>query len=148
MVNINDKTVLRQEKSCGAVVYYLQRGKRLYLLEEMRTGHFAMPKGHMEPGETEAETAEREILEETGLRVRVDTGFRAETEYAPRAGTVKQVVYFTARAGSMSTTVQLRELRSICWLPYKAALQKISYENDREVLRAAEQYLKEVLKNS
>ena len=77
-----------REKSCGAVVYYEAAGERLYLLEEMRAGHYSMPKGHVEPGESEAETAEREIGEETGLAVTADTGFRACESYGltPLAG--------------------------------------------------------------
>ena len=105
---IND---IVQEKSCGAVVFYDAPGGRLYLIEEMRGGHFAMPKGHVEAGETEAETAEREIREETGLSV------------------------------SVETSVQAEELRSISWLPYEEALQRLSYENDREILRQAEGWL-------
>ena len=76
---------MKREKSCGAVVWFAQNNERLYLIEQMRGGHFAMPKGHMEPGESEAETAEREIWEETGLRVRADTGFRAANAYSPYA---------------------------------------------------------------
>lgn len=133
---------MKQEKSCGAVVWFAQNNERLYLIEQMRGGHFAMPKGHVEPGESEAETAEREIWEETGLRVRADTGFRAANAYSPYAGCRKEVVYFTAEAKSLSTTVQPEEVRSVCWLGYEAALKKLSYENDREILRKAQAYLK------
>lgn len=129
------------EKSCGAVVWVENGGERLYLIEEMRGGHFAMPKGHVEAGETEAETAAREIREETGLRVSVDTGFRASNSYSPYPGCRKEVVYFAARADSMETTVQPEEVRSIFWLPYQAALGRLSYDNDREILRQAEAWL-------
>lgn len=132
---------IAQEKSCGAVVFYDAPGGRLYLIEEMRGGHFAMPKGHVEAGETEAETAEREIREETGLSVSVDTGFRASNSYSPYPGCMKEVVYFTARSESVETSVQAEELRSISWLPYEEALQRLSYENDREILRQAEGWL-------
>ena len=134
-------TEMIREKSCGAVVWYETAGKRLYLIEEMRGGHFAMPKGHVEPGETEAQTAEREIREETGLRVVPDTGFRASNSYSPYPGCWKEVVYFIARADSRETTVQAEELRSILWLPYEEALRRLSYDNDREILRKAEAWL-------
>ena len=136
----NIKQIIR-EKSCGAVVWYESENGRLYLIEEMRGGHFAMPKGHVEAGETEAQTAEREIREETGLRVELDTGFRAANSYSPYPGCRKEVVYFTARADGTETTVQAEELRSISWLPYEGALLRLSYDNDREILRQAETWL-------
>ena len=136
----NIKQVIR-EKSCGAVVWYNRDGVRLYLIEEMRGGHFAMPKGHVEAGETEAQTAGREILEETGLRVVLDTGFRASNSYSPYPGCRKEVVYFTARADSVETTVQAEELRSIAWLSYEEAMRQLSYDNDREILRQADAWL-------
>ena len=130
-----------REKSCGAVVYWQGEGERLYLIEQMRGGHFAMPKGHVEAGESEAQTAAREIREETGLLVTVDTGFRQTATYSPYPGCVKEVVYFTARASSRETTVQPEEVRAIVWLPLREALERLSYESDREILRAADAWL-------
>ena len=56
----------RAEKSCGAVVE--KDGKVLMVHQD--NGVFAFPKGHVEPGESEVETAVREIKEETGLSVK------------------------------------------------------------------------------
>ena len=60
-----------REKSCGALVVRRDEedGKQyLLMIRHKLGGHRSFPKGHMEPGETESQTAEREILEETGLR--------------------------------------------------------------------------------
>ena len=43
------------EKSCGAVVYRLENGRRLYLVERTPSGKTVLPKGHVEAGETEAD---------------------------------------------------------------------------------------------
>lgn len=59
------------EKSCGAVVYHEDDGERKYLLIRNRSQNVGFPKGHIEYGETELQTVEREILEETGLLVDV-----------------------------------------------------------------------------
>ena len=40
------------EKSCGAVVYKLENGRRLYLVERTPSGKTVLPKGHVEAGET------------------------------------------------------------------------------------------------
>ena len=44
---------MKYEKSCGAVVYKEDQGRRLYLIEHMALGHIPLPKGHVEEGETE-----------------------------------------------------------------------------------------------
>ncbi len=129
------------EKSCGAVVYSVDQGSRLYLIEHMVGGHFAMCKGHMEAGETEAETAMREIREETGLRVRLDTSFRETVTYSPADGHMKDVVYFIGACDTLDTVNQIEEVCDICWLPYESALKKLTFENDREVLKKAEMWL-------
>ena len=60
---------LLYEKSCGAVVYCQEENDIKYLLVCERSGFWVFPKGHMEEGESEHETALREVKEETGLDV-------------------------------------------------------------------------------
>lgn len=130
------------EKSCGAVVYApAADGGREYLLIRMVKGHWGMPKGHVENGESETETAEREIREETGLTVRADTGFRAAIRYSPYAGCEKEVVYFTARSDSRAATPQPEEVRQLRWVALDTALALLTYDNDRDVLRQADDWL-------
>ena len=132
---------MKHEKSCGAAVYALKDGERLWLVENMRHGHFALPKGHVEAGETEEETARREILEETGLTVELDTGFREETRYSPARGIMKTVVFFTAFTGSMDARPQPEEVESLFFLPIAAALRILTYDSDRGILKKAEEYV-------
>ena len=49
-----------------------------------------------DPGETESQTAEREVFEETGLRVKIDRRYRAENRYNIRHDTQKLAVIFAA----------------------------------------------------
>ena len=130
------------EKSCGAVIYTDNNGKRLYLLELMQRGHCSICKGHVEGNETEHQTAEREIMEETGLTVDFINGFRETVEYSPYKGCMKEVVFFLARAGSMQVTAQEEEVREIRWLPFEEAVVKLTYESDRETLLKAERFLR------
>ena len=58
---------MNREKSCGAIVFTRRNGQLLYAVVQEASGAFSFPKGHTEGGETEPETARREILEETGL---------------------------------------------------------------------------------
>ena len=89
---------MKYEKSCGALTFRGADGKRSVLVIRHRHGgHWAFPKGHVEPGETELETAARETREETGVGVRFVDGFRETTRYSPaRDNTVAQAVYIPA----------------------------------------------------
>ena len=130
-----------REKSCGAVVFAEIGGERRYLIEKMRHGHCALPKGHVEAGESEAQTAEHEILEETGLEVKVDTRFRETTEYSPAPGVMKKVIFFVARTEKTQTRAQQSEVSALYFLPLEEASAKLTFANDREVLRRADGFI-------
>ena len=59
---------LKKEKACGCII--IENGQ--VLLIQQTEGHWGFPKGHVEEGETELETAIREVKEETNLDVEVD----------------------------------------------------------------------------
>ena len=131
-----------QEKSCGAVVYRMEQGVPLLLVEYMTLGHVSIPKGHVEPGETEEETARREIWEEVGLEVRLDTGFRRTITYSPREGVSKDVVFFLGEYVSGEIAVQLSEVQRAAFLPQAEAEAAVTFDSDRETLRLACDYLR------
>lgn len=82
-------------KSCGVLPYRLMGDRREYLVVYERFSQcWSLPKGHMEPGETEAQTALRELLEETGLTAELDTSRSAVIEYPISPKARKQVVFF------------------------------------------------------
>ena len=72
---------MKTEKSCGAVVFTRENGSIKYVIIESKSGVFGFPKGHIEKGETEEQTALREILEETSLSVTPVDDFRLEESY-------------------------------------------------------------------
>ena len=126
---------MKHEKSCGAVVYRQQEAKlQVLLIRHRNGGHWAFPKGHVEAGETELDTARREILEETGLDTRIDSHFRVTAQYAPYPGTMKEVVYFAATPTGGTLRKQDAEVLEIRWFSLKEARKQITYENDRHIL--------------
>ena len=75
--------MIKREKSCGVLVLR-QQEEELYvvLLRHRFGGHWSFPKGHVEAGESERQTALREVREETGLSgIKLLDGFRAEIPY-------------------------------------------------------------------
>lgn len=132
---------MKYEKSCGAVVYRIIHDSPLFLVEHMALGHTSLPKGHMEEGETEEETAIREIKEETNLEVILDTCFRYTVSYSPFPGIQKDVVFFVARAVSDSLINQESEVSALEWMPYEEACTAMTYDTDKKTLAEAKQYL-------
>jgi 8-oxo-dGTP pyrophosphatase MutT (NUDIX family) len=135
---------MRTEKSCGAVVFRNKNDNiQVLLIRHLNGGHWAFPKGHVEKGETEEQTALREILEETGLAVELDNRYRQVVSYSPKKDVVKNVVYFVATASSDAATVaQEEEISQIVWVDMHNAADYVSFDNDKKVLLGAiEHYL-------
>ena len=131
------KLDVKMEKSCGAVIWREQDGlPRVLVLQHKNGGHWAFPKGHVEGKETEEQTAVREIFEETGLKVKLDTGFRRVVTFSPKPRVMKDVIYFAARPIGGKLKKQDAEVMEIRWLTIGEALKLVTYETDRAVLRA------------
>ena len=95
----------------------------------------------MESGETEIQTAQREILEETGLQAEIDTGFRQVVTYYPKAGVIKDVIFFIAQPIGGSQHAQESEIADLGWFSFQEARPLVTFATDEEVLLAAEAYL-------
>jgi bis(5'-nucleosidyl)-tetraphosphatase len=133
------------EKSCGVVVFREGREGRLYLVLHYEEGHWDLPKGHVEAGEAETQTALRELREETGIKeVELVFGFRETLEYFyRREGKTmhKEVVFFLGKAASADVTLSFEHV-GFEWLPYAKALEKLTFRNAKELLGKAERRLK------
>ena len=129
---------MKYEKSCGAVIFRKdEHGWNVLLIRHTKGKHISFPKGHMETGELESQTAEREVFEETGIRVRVDRRYRAENRYNIRSDIQKLVVIFAAVTTQREIIPQPEEIAEANWYPIDAALERLTYERDRKILREA-----------
>ena len=134
---------MASERSCGAVLYRRRRGVVHYLLLKHVNGyHWSLAKGHAEAGESEAQTALREVFEETGLTVTLTPGFRETITYETSPGTEKTVIYFIAKSPTKKVTLQKSEIFHAVWLELEDALRLVSHPNVADVLRRADVYLK------
>ncbi|MDR1754533.1 MAG: NUDIX domain-containing protein [Eubacterium sp.] len=130
------------EKSCGAIVYRKYHGNtEILLIRHIKSGYWSFPKGHIEEGETELQTAKREIKEETGLDVYVDEGFRETVTFSPRRETTKTVVYFVAKAKSHDFRPQEEEIGDIKWVEIGQAQQYLTYDNDKIIVNKAKSFI-------
>ena len=83
------------ERSCGVLPYRMVDGEQEFLLVfETYSKCWSLPKGHMEAGETQEQTALRELLEETGLTAKLDTSRCASIEYPIFGFARKEVVFY------------------------------------------------------
>lgn len=124
--------------AAGAVVWRLIEGKlRILLIHRTKYRDVTLPKGKVDPGEMLAETAVREVHEETGIRVSLGVPVGV-SRYHMRADRQKIVHYWSAEATDdairTSTFVPNREIAAIEWVSVKKARSRLSYPVDVEIL--------------
>lgn len=130
------------ESSCGAIVYRIINGEvRFLLIKNRRSLNWGFPKGHMERGENEKETAYREVLEEAGIRIRFMPDFRFKSEYSIQGRIEKKVIIFLATTDDTTTTIQREEIEEYLWLKFDKAMNSLKFPNDKVLLRKANEYL-------
>ena len=131
------------EKSCGTLPYTVRNGEICYLLIRAKDSCVCgFPKGHVEPNETEIETALRETFEETSLTVTVTDGFRYETSYPMNNGNVKSVVYFLAdfKDGQPKHNDGFEDFEHLI-LPFDQAYQMLTFDNTKDLLKKANDFM-------
>jgi len=130
---------MRFEKSSGAVVFRRFPLGIKFLLLHYSKGHWGFPKGRIEAGESKKQAALREIMEETSLDVKLNGGFCECIEYSfnENGESIRKEAFFFL-AESPNGKVRLSsEHTGHKWLPLDGALETLSFENSRGVLRKA-----------
>ena len=129
--------------SYGVIPYIKEEGVLKFLLihqfSKMRGDtYWIFPKGHPEVGESEEETAMRELVEETSLKLASplsEKTFTIEYDFIHEdTQTNKKVVYFLAEAASKEVVLQEEEVSEAGWFSYEEAREKITYESSKQLL--------------
>lgn len=137
-----------REKSCGIVPFREVDGEIVYLVISSavtKREHWEFPKGGVEEGERELDTALRELWEETGVKdVRVLPGYREPIRYIyrrPEGLVSKQVVYFIGKVGDPSVTLREVEAKDYRWADYEETRKLLRHANARALLERCHAFI-------
>lgn len=133
-----------EDKSYGVITVFQNK----FLILKQARGHWGFAKGHIEKGETEKESALRELKEEAGI-VECELidlpPISEEYEFEQDSSTYHKVVqYFVGVTKDDRVTIQQEEITDYRWATYEEALETLTYDNSKEVLKKAKQYLAEL----
>lgn len=154
------------EKSVGAVIFRGEGDEIYYLLLDygkMKNGndYWGFVKGHTEKGETDEETMRREVLEETGIsELKIISGFSKNDRYFYRAFgeekekrkksgrktlIAKKAVYLLSETKSENVKLSHEHI-DFAWLPFKEAMERLTYKSAQKTLEKAKTFLEKSLK--
>jgi len=139
------------EKSVAVIIFRKEEDFRFLLLWKKASDHYReaweFPKGNSDKGESEMQTAVRELQEETGLKEnqlefydfhdKISFFYRREDQGLIR----KEVSFLMARTTRNEITIS-SEHDSFRWAPYLEAFDLLNQKNNKEILRKAYDFLK------
>lgn len=121
------------EKSCGAIIFNEDK----VLVVKQTSGFYGFPKGHVEIGETEKETAIREVKEETGLDIKIISDKRYTQSYIVKENVHKDVVFFIAKLENNNEKRQVEEIEEILWIDINEVENILTYDSLKELWKEA-----------
>lgn len=124
--------------AAGGVLWRVLDEKLLVLLiHRTQYRDVTLPKGKVDPGEMLAETAAREIFEETGIRVSLGVPVGVSRYFMPNK--LQKIVHYWAAEATdaairASAFVPNKEIAALEWVPLKKAAARLSYPVDMEII--------------
>ena len=109
--------------------------KDRFLIVKMYNGNWGFAKGHIENGETEVETAIREVKEETNIDIEIKKEIRKVVKYVPNNKIFKEVVLFLGETVDKEEIIlQEEEIEDYKWCTVEEGIKLITYKVQRDVL--------------
>ena len=136
-----------KEQSAGTVLFIEESKEKLFLLLHYPTGHWDFVKGKIEKNESLEQAAIRETKEETGITdIEFIKGFKEKIEYTFKFNgdiVQKEVMLFLAKTNTKQVKISDEHLDYV-WLDFNNALNKITYENAKNILKKSKNYLEKL----
>ena len=136
-----------KEQSAGTVLFIEESKEKLFLLLHYPTGHWDFVKGKIENNESLEQAAIRETKEETGITdIEFIKGFKEKIEYSFKFNgdmVQKEVIFFLAKTNTTQVKISDEHLDYV-WLDFNNALNKITYENAKNILKKSKNYLEKL----
>ena len=130
---------MKKELAAGVIIYKIDDfGEPNFLILKHRQGHWSFAKGKMEEGESFLQTALREVLEETNIRVDVYKNFKTKLDYTYKNNVgeliKKAVTYFVGNVSKDCKVTLSSEHLEYVWLSLKGSLEKLTYQSSKNIL--------------
>lgn len=132
-----------KQVSAGIITFRMRNDQPEFLLLHYPHGHWDLPKGKLEQGESLREAALRELEEETGLSARIIDGFQEGLDYIFRHNRQliqKTVSFFVGQASEGQVRISHEHI-GFEWLPYDQAVERLTFDNAKVVLERAKDFL-------
>jgi 8-oxo-dGTP pyrophosphatase MutT (NUDIX family) len=140
-----------REHSAGGVVV---RGEDVAVIVPTRRASdgsrvLALPKGHIDPGESLLQAAQREVREETGIVAEPVRELGEARYWYRRDGQTipKSVAFYLFKYVDGDTTDHDDEVEEARWMPLKDAQRELSHTAEREMVARAVAFLDEERKD-
>ena len=133
----------KKDRSIGVIIFFMKSGVPEFLIIKHRQGHWSFPKGHMEKGETDLQTAKRELSEETGITdVKfISEGIELSEVYLFNSGknhrVEKSVDYFIAEVFSETVKIDNMEIVNFQWCGLDKGLKLVTFPESENLLNKA-----------
>ena len=140
---------MKKEKvviSCMGVVTYIQNDQIFVALLKDKDDNWVLPKGHFKEGETFVETAIREVLEETQIKLKKENlidkigkfNYFSDTENSD-----KNIKVYLFKIDELQKIIPLEKenFTEGKWLILKEAINKVTYQEQKEVLEKVKNVL-------
>jgi 8-oxo-dGTP diphosphatase len=131
--------------AAGAIVIRPDNGGEVLVVHRPKYDDWSWPKGKQDPGEHVSVTAVREVLEETGVEIRLGRPLPPQW-YAVASGRAKTVHYWTGRVVGDDDLGAYRaneEIDQVAWVGLDKARHLLTYADDIDLLDAVAKHPKQ-----